>query len=190
MALRETLRGSTVFKLVTTAARLRPADPTTAAGATRFALRELARRVQSLEAECKRLDALLESLVSATAPELVASYGVGTDTAGALLVSAGDNPQRLHSEAAFAHLCGVALIDASSGLTLRKRLNRGATAARTTRSGASSWCASSSTRAPVPTSPGAPRRAAPNARSSARSSATSPASSTAACLAPSPLDDR
>ena len=103
--LRETLRGSTVFKLVTTAARLRPADPTTAAGATRFALRELARRVQSLEAECKRLDALLESLVSATAPELVASYGAGTDTAGALLVSAGDNPQRLHSEAAFAHLC-------------------------------------------------------------------------------------
>ena len=81
--------------------------------------------MQSLEAECKRLDALLESLVSATAPELVASYGVGTDTAGALLVSAGDNPQRLHSEAAFAHLCGVAPIDASSGLTLRKRLNRG-----------------------------------------------------------------
>jgi len=123
--LRETLRGSTVSKLVTTAARLRPADPTTAAGATRFALRELARRVQSLEAECKRLDTLLESLVAATAPELVASFGVGTDTAGALLVSAGDNPERLRSEAAFAHLCGVAPIDASSGLTSRKRLNRG-----------------------------------------------------------------
>ena len=56
--LRETLRGSTVLKLVTTAVRFRPADPTTAAGATRFALRELARRVQSLEAESKRLDAL------------------------------------------------------------------------------------------------------------------------------------
>ena len=123
--LRETLRGSTISKLVTTAARFRPADPTTAAGATRFALRELARRVQSLEAECERLDALLESLVSATAPELVASYGVGTDTAGALLVSAGDNPERLRSEAAFAHLCGFAPIDASSGLTTRKRLNRG-----------------------------------------------------------------
>ena len=123
--LRETLRGSTVLKLVTTAVRFRPADPTTAAGATRFPLRELARRVQSLEAESKRLDTLLESLVSATAPELVASYGVGTDTASALLVSAGDNPQRLHSEAAFAHLCGVAPIDASSGLTIRKRLNRG-----------------------------------------------------------------
>ncbi len=90
-----------------------------------FALRELARRVQGLEAECTRLDALLGSLVSATAPELVASYGVGTDTAGALLVSAGDNPERLRSEAAFAHLCGVAPIDASSGLTIRKRLNRG-----------------------------------------------------------------
>ena len=123
--LRETLRGSTVSKLVTTAARLRPADPTTAAGATRFALRELARRVQSLEAECKRLDAVLEPLVTATAPDLVARFGVGTDTAGALLVSAGDNPQRLRSEAAFAHLCGVAPIDASSGLTTRKRLNRG-----------------------------------------------------------------
>ena len=72
-----------------------------------------------------RLDALLQSLVSAAAPELVASYGVGTDTAGALLVSAGDNPRRLRSEAAFAHLCGVAPIDASSGLTTRKRLNRG-----------------------------------------------------------------
>ena len=123
--LRETLRGSTVSKLVTTATRFRPADPTTAAGATRFALRELARQVQSLEAECERLDAVLESLVAATAPELVASFGVGTDTAGALLVSAGDNPQRLRSEAAFAHHCGVAPIDASSGLTTRRRLNRG-----------------------------------------------------------------
>ena len=123
--LRETLRGSTVSKLVTVAARLRPADPTTAAGATRFALRELARRVQQFEAECKRLDAVLERLVAATAPELVACFGVGTDTAGALLVCAGDNPQRLHSEAAFAHHCGVAPIDASSGLTTRRRLNRG-----------------------------------------------------------------
>ncbi len=123
--LRETLRGSTVSKLVTVAARLRPADPTIAAGATRFALRALARRVQSLEAECERLDAVLGPLVSATAPELVACFGVGTDTAGALLVSAGDNPGRLRSEAAFAHHCGVAPIDASSGLITRKRLNRG-----------------------------------------------------------------
>ena len=110
---------------MSTAVRLRPADPPTAPGATRFALRELARRVQNLDAESKRLDAMLEPLVSSAAPELLASYGVGTDTAGALLVSAGDNPERLRSEAAFAHLCGVAPIDASSGLTSRKRLNRG-----------------------------------------------------------------
>jgi transposase len=57
--------------------------------------------------------------------DLVACFGVDTDTAGALLVSAGDDPQRLRSEAAFAHHCGVAPIDASSGLTTRKRLNRG-----------------------------------------------------------------
>jgi len=123
--LRETLRGTTVSKLVTTAARLRPGDPTTAVGATKFTLRELARRVLTLEAECKRLDAILEPLVAATAPDLVACFGVGTDTAGALLVSAGDNPERLRSEAAFAHHCGVSPIDASSGLTIRKRLNRG-----------------------------------------------------------------
>ena len=49
----------------------------------------------------------------------------GRTPPGALLVSAGDNPERLRSEAAFAHLCGVAPIDASSGLTSRKRLNRG-----------------------------------------------------------------
>ena len=115
--LRAALRGSTVFELVTTAARLRPTDPTTAVGATKLALRELARRVQRLEAERRRLDTVLE--------QLVACFGVGTDTAGALLVSAGDNPQRLRSEAAFAHHCGVAPIDASSGLTIRKRLNRG-----------------------------------------------------------------
>ena len=68
---------------------------------------------------------LLQPLVATTAPDLVASLGVGTDTADALLVAAGDNPQRLRSEAAFAQLCGVAPIDASSGLTIGKRLNRG-----------------------------------------------------------------
>ncbi len=68
---------------------------------------------------------MLQPLVATTAPALVAARGVGTDTAGALLVAADDNPERLRSEAAFAQLCGVAPIDASSGLTTRKRLNRG-----------------------------------------------------------------
>ncbi|WP_407651688.1 transposase [Actinoplanes sandaracinus] len=55
----------------------------------------------------------------------MAIKGIGADTAGALLAAAGDNPERLHSESAFAHLCGVAPIPASSGKTNRHRLNRG-----------------------------------------------------------------
>jgi transposase len=123
--LRAAFRGTTVWRMVTAAARLRPSDPTTAAGAVKFALRELARRVQALEAEVESLDEVLVPLVTATAPALIARHGVGPETAGALLVAAGDNAQRLHSEAAFAHLCGSAPIEASSGLVVRKRLNRG-----------------------------------------------------------------
>ena len=58
------------------------------------------------------------------APELVALEGVGTDTAASLLIAAGDNPERLKNEAAFAHLCGAAPIPASSGKSVRHRLNR------------------------------------------------------------------
>jgi len=121
--LRQAFRGLTIRKLVTGALRLRPSNPTTPDGATRFALRELARRIQFLDAEIRRVDALLRPLVVATAPALVARYGVGTHTAATLLVSAGDNRDRLRSEASFAHLCGSAPIDASSGLIKRKRLN-------------------------------------------------------------------
>jgi transposase len=121
--LREAFRGLTLRKLVIDAARLRPTDPSTAGGATRFALRELARRVQALESEIDRINAILGPLVAVTAPTLVARHGVGTDTAATLLVTAGDNPGRLRSESSFAHLCGSAPIDASSGLIKRKRLN-------------------------------------------------------------------
>ena len=68
---------------------------------------------------------LLTSLTATAAPDLVAAYGVGPDTASDLLVAAGDNPDRLGSEAAFAALCGVSPIPASSGRTNRHRLNRG-----------------------------------------------------------------
>jgi transposase len=64
-------------------------------------------------------------LLGMTAPELVSALGIGTDAASALLVSAGDNPERLRNEAAFAHLCGASPIDASSGKNQRHRLNRG-----------------------------------------------------------------
>ena len=64
-------------------------------------------------------------LVADTAPELVARVGIGVESASALLVAAGDNPERLRNEATFAHLCGASPIDASSGKHQRHRLNRG-----------------------------------------------------------------
>jgi transposase len=121
--LREAFRAVSITKLVNSAARLRPTDATTVEGATKFALRELARRVQSLNDEIKRVNDVLGALVTTTAPSLVARVGVGVDTAATLLIAAGDNPERLHSEASFAHLCGSAPIDASSGQIVRKRLN-------------------------------------------------------------------
>ena len=68
---------------------------------------------------------MITPLLQETAPELLGVYGVGIDTAAALLVAAGDNPERLHSEAAWAHLCGVSPLEASSGKVTRHRLNRG-----------------------------------------------------------------
>ncbi len=113
--------------MVEASARLRPgagsSDP--AILATTIALRALARRALSLEAEIADLDAELARLVAARAPGLVALQGIGTDTAGALLVAAGDNPDRLCSESSFAALCGASPLDASSGMQRRHRLNRG-----------------------------------------------------------------
>ena len=101
------------------------AAPTTPLAATKLALQSLARRYQQLSAEMVALATQLARLVAQAAPQLLAVKGVGTDTAASLLVAAGDNPQRLRSEAAFARLCGVALIPASSGKTTRHRLHRG-----------------------------------------------------------------
>ena len=91
---------------------------------TKLALRSVARRYRLLAEEIAELDEQLDRLVAEAAPALVALKGVGTDTAASLLVAAGDNPERLRSEAAFAHLCGVAPIPASSGKVRRHRLNR------------------------------------------------------------------
>ncbi len=109
------------------AARFRPGtDVTDPAVATKTALRSLARRYQALTTEINELRALLDTAVQAAAPPaLLAEHGVGTDTAAALLIAAGDNPHRMHSDAAFAALCGVAPVDASSGRQQRHRLNRG-----------------------------------------------------------------
>jgi transposase len=127
--LRARLRALPLAELVRIAAAFRPVRTGTALAtpwaATKLALKGLAVRYRQLSAEIDALDAHLEQLVGTAAPELIAVKGVGTDIAGALLVAAGDNPDRLHSEAAFASLCGVAPIPASSGKTHRHRLSRG-----------------------------------------------------------------
>jgi transposase len=124
--LRQHLRGLSVTALITTCAALRPdrADAATPATATKIALRHLARRHQQLTIEITDLDELLTPLVAAINPQLVAANGIGTDTAGQMLITAGENHDRLRSEAAFAMLCGTAPIPASSGKTTRHRLNR------------------------------------------------------------------
>ena len=108
------------------AARFRLADgPCDVPKATKFALRSVARRYEALSVEIAELDAHLDRLVAQAAPELVSLPGIGTDNAATLLIVAGDNPERLGSEASFANLCGVAPIEASSGKVVRHRLNRG-----------------------------------------------------------------
>jgi transposase len=123
--LKSDLCGLSTARLVEKASRLRPgANPSNVEAATKFALRSVARRYQQLSEEISELDEQLDRLVTEAAPELVAVEGVGTDTAASLLIAAGDNPERLRDEAAFAHLCGAAPIPASSGKTIRHRLNR------------------------------------------------------------------
>jgi transposase len=127
--LRQRLAGVSRQQLAARAAALRPGsmreggDPVITA--TKTALRILGRRVLALDEEKARIDALLTPLVTRTAPGLLTLHGVGIDTAAALLVTAGDNPGRLRSEAAWAHLCGTAPVPASSGKVTRYRLNRG-----------------------------------------------------------------
>jgi transposase len=113
--------------LIRQAAGLRPrpgADPVRYA--TKITAAVLARRVQALDAELALLDAQIAPLVKAAGPSLLAVYGVGIDTAATLLVAAGDNAERIRSEAAWAKLCGVAPLPATSGKRNgRYRLNPG-----------------------------------------------------------------
>jgi transposase len=105
--LRCRLKGLSVPALVAEGIKLRPTrapDPVTAA--TKASLSSLAHRISSLAEELAELDSKIEALLVATVPDLLDLFGVGPDTAAALVMAAGDNPERLHSEAAWAHLCG------------------------------------------------------------------------------------
>ncbi len=115
----------TTAGLVGELASLRPRPGEVVDYSTRIALRELGRRAEFLGDQIDRLDELIVPLVTAHAPGLLGLYGVGPHIAAMLLVAAGDHPERLRSEAAWAHLCAAAPIPASSGKTNRHRLNPG-----------------------------------------------------------------
>jgi transposase len=125
--LRGSVSGLTRMALIRTCAAWRPNreaahEPTTA---TRIALRSLAKRILALEEEIADLDDLIAPLVERINPRLTGASCVGTEIAAQLLVTAGENPERMKNEASFAMLCGVAPLPASSGKTRRYRLNRG-----------------------------------------------------------------
>lgn len=122
--LRDQLRGLTPVALVDTCAALRPTG-TSLTARTKKVLRLLARRHQFLTEDITALQTDLADLVRGVNPALLDTFAVGPDTAAALLIAVGDNPERLTHEAAFAALCGTSPIPASSGQTNRMRLNRG-----------------------------------------------------------------
>ena len=124
-ALREPLSGLSNPKLIRRCAELDRDTWTGVNAAAADTLRLLARRIQHLSDEISDLNRQITTVLNAHAPALLARYGVGPDTAAALLLAAGDNPERLRSEASFAALCGASPVEASSGKTQRRRLNRG-----------------------------------------------------------------
>ena len=124
-ALRESLTGLSNPVLIRRCLALETTAPSDPVSAARYTLRTLANRITNLTAEITDLGIGIEAAIRARAPHLLERYGVGPDTASALLLTAGDNSDRLTSEAAFAALCGVSPVEASSGRTQRRRLNRG-----------------------------------------------------------------
>ncbi|MFE5097524.1 IS110 family transposase [Streptomyces sp. NPDC056638] len=124
-ALREALASLTNPHLIKRCAALEALDATGPATAARHTLRLLARRIQHLTEEIDDLNQRIAEAVKASTPGLLDVRGVGPDSAAALLIAAGDNPERLTSEASFAALCGTSPVEASSGKTQRRRLNRG-----------------------------------------------------------------
>ena len=178
-ALRESMTGLSNPALFRRCAQLTDPDPLDPPSAAAFTLRLLARRILALTAEIDELNVQITAAIQTCAPKLLQRYGVGPDTAAALLLAAGDNPERLTSEASFAALCGVSPIEASSGKTHRRRLNRGGDRQANPRSTRSPSPACAGTNEPRTTCDDASPRARPAARPSAASSATSPARSTA-----------
>lgn len=126
-ALRDALRNLTRMQLVRTLAAWRPdlSDYRNVTSAYRITLKSLGRRYLELHDEIADLDAMIGAIVDELAPSLVARNSIGRESAAQLLLTAGDNSDRIESEASFAALCGVSPVPASSGKVTRHRLNRG-----------------------------------------------------------------
>lgn len=122
--IRARLRDQPLAAQLSRARRLREPDNDIVAACVIAALGELARRIGHLDQQIERLEDRLRVLTAHTAPALVGVHGVGPMVAARLLSAVGDNPDRIHSEAAFAKLAGACPIEASSGKTQRHRLNR------------------------------------------------------------------
>ena len=122
--LRAELRSLTRAQLLRRLAAVRPErrqDPELRG--TLLALRALAQRVQQLTAEERELAGEIETLTRKLAPQLLEQPGVGPLAAAQILIS-WSHRGRIRSEAAFARLAGCAPIPASSGQTIRYRLDR------------------------------------------------------------------
>ncbi len=124
---RDQVRNLTRMQLIRHLAAWRPdvSNATDPVVAYRIPLKSFGRRYLELTDEIADLELLINPIVEALAPRLLERTGIGIEVAGQLLVTAGDNPDRLRSEASFAMLCGVSPLPTSSGMTQRHRLNRG-----------------------------------------------------------------
>lgn len=179
--LREPLRNMTRMQLIRTLAAWRP-DLTAyreVEEAYRISLKSLARRYLELHDEIADLDDMIQAIVKDLAPELLEQTAIGLNSAAQLLLTAGDNPERLKSEASFAALCGVSPVPASSGKTVRHRLNRGGDRAANSAIHIIAIGRSGLIHAHKPTSPNASLPETQNWKPFAASNGTSPAKSSA-----------
>ncbi|MFI5794320.1 IS110 family transposase [Streptomyces sp. NPDC051677] len=182
-ALRERLSALGNRELFRTCACLGPLDGEDGEGedavtqATRITLSLLAQRIEQLTGQIDELNRRLTRLVERHAPQLLTPVGIGPDSAVTLLITMGDNPDRLNTEASFAALCGVSPIEYSSGRRSTRRLNHGGDRQANAACTASSSPACATTHAPRRTTNAAPRKARPDAKSSDVSSDMPPARS-------------
>ena len=123
--LRDTLAGLSNVLLIRRCTQLDVDTPCDTTSAAAYTLQLLARRILALTSQIRELEHQITTAITNHASRLLTRRGIGPDNAAALLIAAGDNPDRLRSEASFAALCGVSPLEASSGTTSRRRLNRG-----------------------------------------------------------------